>query len=181
MTPFKALYGRDPPQLLKGTTVPSVVEEVNRLTSERDTILHDLNTNQVKAQNQMKIYVDKARRSVTYSVGDGVYLKLQPYRLKSLAQKINEKLSPRFYGPYQITKTIGQVAYQLDLPPKSRIHPVFHVSLLKKALKPATTPQPLPRMLTNTLELQVEPDAVLAARNRTSGKAECMIIMSLHL
>lgn len=51
LTPFKALYGRDPPQLLKGTTVPSVVEELNRLTSARDTILHELNTSLVKAQN----------------------------------------------------------------------------------------------------------------------------------
>ena len=29
LTPFRALYGRDPPQLLKGTTLPSAVEEVN--------------------------------------------------------------------------------------------------------------------------------------------------------
>lgn len=95
-TPFKGLYGRDPPQLLKGTTVPSAVEEVTRLTQERDTILHDLNSNLVKAQNQMQIQVNKHHRDISFDVGDWVYLKLQPYRMKSLARKINEKFSPVF-------------------------------------------------------------------------------------
>lgn len=110
-TPFRALYGRDPPQLLKGTTIPSSVEELNQMTVDRATILNDLKANLVKAQNQMKAYADKNRREVSYAVGDWVYLKLQPYRLKSLAKKRNEKLSPRFYGPHQILKCIGQVAY----------------------------------------------------------------------
>lgn len=101
-TPFKALYGRDPPHLLKGTTIPSLVEEVNVLTDERDQILHDLKQNLVKTQEQMKAYADKSRRSVNFTNGDWVYLKLQPYRLKSLAKKRNEKLSPRLNWLYQI-------------------------------------------------------------------------------
>jgi hypothetical protein len=42
------------------------------------------------------------------------------YRLKSLAKKINEKLRPRFYGPYQIIKVIVQVAYKPDLPQREK-------------------------------------------------------------
>lgn len=120
----------------------------------------------------MKTYADKKRREVSYAAGDRVYLKLQPYRLKSLAKKRNEKLSPWFDGPYQIVKSIGQMAFQLDLPMESRIHPVFHVSLLKKVVSPTVSPQPLPSMLADDLELQVELAAVIAARSSLSGMTE---------
>lgn len=50
------------------------------------------------------------------SVGDWVYFKLQPYRQISLhsSHKIR-KLSPKFYGPFEVIKKIGTVAYELDL------------------------------------------------------------------
>nr|KYP61836.1 hypothetical protein KK1_016348 [Cajanus cajan] len=124
----------------------------------------------------MKKYADQSRHAVSLlAIGDWVYLKLKPYRLRSLARKRSEKLSPRFYGPYQITKLIGAVAFQLALPLESKIHPVFHVSLLKKALSPSATPQPLPPMLLEELELQVTLAVVKAVRNTAHGIAEVLI------
>ena len=46
-----------------------------------------------------------------------------------------EKLSPRYIGPYRLSKKVGNVAYELELPQElAAVHPVFHVSMLKKCL-----------------------------------------------
>lgn len=57
---------------------------------------------------------------------------------------MNEKFSPRFYEPYEITKKIEAAAYWLLLPFTAKIHPVFHESQLKKQIGQAMTSQPLP-------------------------------------
>ena len=43
------------------------------------------------------------------------------------------KLSPKYIGQFEVLKCVGEVAYELALPPElSGVHPVFHVSMLKK-------------------------------------------------
>ena len=48
--------------------------------------------------------------------------------------KKDNKLSPKYYGPYKVLQKIGTMAYKLKLPTTSRMHPVFHVSCLKKVI-----------------------------------------------
>ena len=59
-------------------------------------------------------------------------MKAQPYAQSSLAPRSNQKLAFKFFGPYQILSKMGAVAYELKLPSSSMVHPVFHVSQLKK-------------------------------------------------
>ncbi|KAJ1268317.1 hypothetical protein BS78_07G125600 [Paspalum vaginatum] len=80
----------------------------------------------------MKSQADGHRSEQEFQVGDMVYLKLQPHLQSSVASRSNYKLSFRYYGPFQIEKRVGTVAYKLQLPPHSQIHPAVHVSQLTK-------------------------------------------------
>jgi hypothetical protein len=50
----------------------------------------------------------------------------------AIADKTAGKLAPLFYGPFRVEERVGAVAYRLVLPPRARIHSVFHVVFLKK-------------------------------------------------
>ncbi|XP_066324525.1 uncharacterized protein [Miscanthus floridulus] len=95
-----------------------------------------------------------------------VFVKLQPYVQSTLAPRSNQKLSFKFYGPFQITEHIGAVAYKLLLPSSAAIHLVFHVSQLKVAVLTHVQVSPsliadieLPRVPMEVLQHHVIPTA----------------------
>jgi hypothetical protein len=52
---------------------------------------------------------------------------------------IKGKLAPRYINPYPIINKYGSMSYQVELPATlSEVHNVFHVSQLKRCLKPPT-------------------------------------------
>ena len=112
----------------------------------------------------MKRHADEHRRDVEFNEGEWVYLKLRPYRQQSVARRRNEKLAPKYYGPFRIIARIGKVAYKLQLPETASIHPVFHVSLLKKAMGMNDASSKLPVTLTEDMEIILEPEQVEGIR-----------------
>ncbi|KAJ4719075.1 Transposon Ty3 gag-pol polyprotein [Melia azedarach] len=78
----------------------------------------------------MKKWEDKKRRDVELQEGDLVTVKLLPQQFKSL-QKVHKGLVRHYEGPFSIMKKVGKVSYRVLLLPKLKIHPVFHVSMLK--------------------------------------------------
>jgi hypothetical protein len=77
-----------------------------------------------------------------------------------------EKLKPRFYRPYRIQRRIGEVAYELELPKRCRVHNIFHVSCLKKALgQHVVTSTKLPP-LDEEEQLVLIPEEILEGRER---------------
>ncbi|RVW21672.1 Retrovirus-related Pol polyprotein from transposon 297 [Vitis vinifera] len=78
----------------------------------------------------MKKWANKKRRHIEYKDRDMVLVKLLPQQFKSL-RPVNKGLVRRYEGPFPILGKVGKVSYRVQLPPRLKIHPVFHVSYLK--------------------------------------------------
>ena len=83
-------------------------------------VLQLLKDNLNLAQNRMKQHAYQHHSERIFDVDDWVFLRLQPYKKMSLKQaKKDNKLSPKYYGPYKLLQNIGTMAYKLELPASS--------------------------------------------------------------
>lgn len=169
MTPFKALYGKDPPTLTRYQPSPDDPIDVQTQLTSRDEILQLLKQNQFRAQQTMKAQADKKRQHIDFAVGDNVLVKLQPYRQASVALRKHQKLGMRYFGPFSIVAKVGAVAYKLQLPSAAKIHPIFHVLQLKLFRGSVDAPY-LPLPFTTSEEGPIlQPAAVLQRRTVLQG------------
>jgi len=84
----------------------------------------------------------------------------------SLKQAKNDnKLSPKYYGLYKVLQKIGTMAYKLHLRASCRVHPVFHVSCLKKVIGDKIPIQTIWPELDEEGKIILEPEAVTKTRN----------------
>jgi hypothetical protein len=121
------------------------------------------------AQDRQKAYADKDRRPHDFKENDMVMLSTRNINFVQGKKKFH----PKFIGPFQIESVIGahRNAVKLKLPSSYRIHPVFHVSLLK-AFKPGgVIPKPhdiAPDIVDGIPYYKVE--TILAKRVRSRGR-----------
>ena len=166
-SPFYILYGHNPRHfgLTAADVVPSV--SLDEWLANKSLMTNLIQQHLARAQKRMKTQADKGRSERQFAVGDWVYLKLQPYVQASLAPRSNQKLAFKFFGPFQVISRIGAVAYKLQLPSSSTIHPIFHVSQLKAAIPADHSVSSLPQ----ALEGHQIPVKVLQRRVRTSDNS----------
>ncbi|CAN6249028.1 unnamed protein product [Urochloa humidicola] len=164
-SPFEVLYGYAPRHFGLDTSVACPVPSLSDWIQERTTMTMLVQQHLNRAQQRMKSQADKNRTERSFAVGESVYLKLQPYVQSSLAPRANQKLAFRFFGPFPIVAKIGSVAYKLLLPASSMVHPVFHVSQLKKVVPSSAVISSLP---SDWSGLQV-PEKILQRRLSSSG------------
>jgi hypothetical protein len=183
MAPFEALYGRR-------CRTPLMWSEVGERTffGPAAIVEAEENVDKVKenlkiAQSRKKSYADLKRKDVSFEIGEHVYLKVSPLR-GTKRFHVKGKLSPRYVGPYPIVKKIGKVTYKLELPPElTGVHPVFHVSQLRKCVVVEKRVPAQALDVQETLEYLEYPVRILDWAERSTGSTTtrfCKVLWSNH-
>ncbi|KAJ9515193.1 hypothetical protein QJQ45_002324 [Haematococcus lacustris] len=129
-TPFYLNYGYHP-RLAELLDLPQKVPQAHDFVKGMKTAVEQARQCLARAQKRMKSYQDNKRREVLYLPGDMVLLSTQNMRGKANQPGVR-KLKPRYVGPFSVQYMVGKAAVKLWLPDEwSRLHNVFHVSLVK--------------------------------------------------
>ncbi|KAJ3684733.1 hypothetical protein LUZ61_013897 [Rhynchospora tenuis] len=176
-TPFEVVYGRAPPTLIPYSAGTASVQAVDQQLQQRDEFLIEIHNRLLEAQQRMKVQHDKLHRDLEYQVDDWVWVRLHRRHATAITPSKLTKLSPKFYGPYQIKEKIGSVAYRVELPRGARIHNVFHVSLLKTFHgTPPVGPPPLPDIFHG----KVIPSPAAVLRSRLARGSRELLVQWQH-
>ncbi|XP_065854728.1 uncharacterized protein [Euphorbia lathyris] len=180
MAPYEALYGRKCRSPIcwdevgeRRLTRPELIQ----LTLDKVRIIRE---RLLTAQSRQKSYVDPRRKNVEFQIGDHVFLKVSPMKgIMRFGKK--GKLSPRYVGPFEILERIGAVAYRLALPPDfSKVHPVFHISMLRKYIHDAShVLQPQTIQVRDDLTYEEQPIGILDNQVRKLRSKEIPLVKVL--
>lgn len=112
-----------------------------------------------------------------FQIGDRVLLKVSPWKGVIRFGK-RGKLNPRYIGPFEIISIVGPVAYKLQLPIElNKVHPVFHVSNLKKCLSDETLVIPLDEIeLNENLNFVEEPVEIMDREVKRTKQSRIPIV-----
>jgi hypothetical protein len=159
-SPFEVLYGHSPRHFGIYPAAAISHQDLSGWLQECSIMQTLVMQHLHRAQERMKWQADKGRSKRVFQVGDAVYLKLQPYVQSLLSARSNQTLTFKFFGPFRVLERVGAVAYKLDLPPSTTIHPVFHASQLKQA----HGDQPVSSILPTDLSSVQHPEKILQHR-----------------
>ncbi len=165
-TPFQMVTGKS---LIVPTTWAALrqppndaneeVSMVTQLDEKRWHLWEMAKANLEKVHKQYKDFVDKSWWEVNFKEGDEMWLNIKNFwLLEDLSHKF---LSP-YAGPFKMLEKKFLDIYKLELSENLRVHPIFHVSLLKPVTHDASRPnrehnsRPPPDLIHNEPEFEVE-------------------------
>jgi hypothetical protein len=159
-TPFFLEYGRHP-------LIPHMIPNPSKNPAAQDfiaalAIAHEKAKIALEqTTKRMQHSTDKKRRPTPlFQTGDLVYLDTRNIKTGRPSKKLDVKRT----GPFEVLEQINPVAYRIRLPPSWKLHPVFHVSLLRLAhIDEKLHPDPIrddlrppPDIIDNEEEYEVE-------------------------
>ena len=171
-TPFFLNYGTHPRtpvvnQLPVRNPPWNILPSIESVFANRDAVMHRVRNLLQSAQDRQKHYADNSRRPHAFTAGQQVLLSTKNLQFQGKGKR---KLYPKFVGPFSILHMHGINAAVLALPDDWKIHPVFHVSMLKPftARPGAAGTTSIPSVMEGLPYYQVE--EILTHRDRSIGR-----------
>ena len=163
VSPFFANYGRTPTlpvDLLVGPQNRKSKDVDDLMTRIQSTIMM-VKDNLIAAQDAQAEFANNHRTEMTVELGDKVLLSTEFVVPPEESGRPSAKLRPKFTGPYPVKRIISPTAIELKLPHFMKIHPVVHISWLKKFVSNdysvrTVEPPPEPVVTSQGLEYEVE-------------------------
>ena len=132
-SPFELLYGRQvrgPLDLLREawgnprpTETNSILAYVLKMRDKMEEMASLVEDNMHQAQQTQARWYDQSARQRSFTPGQQVLL---------LLPTTENKLLARWQGPYRITRKLGPVTYELEMPGRRKTRQVFHINLFKE-------------------------------------------------
>ncbi|CAD6910792.1 unnamed protein product, partial [Tilletia controversa] len=97
------------------------------------------------AQERQRRAYNSRHQPMEFATGDYVLVDLKNYRLRlDPTEQARSKLAPRYAGPFPVKSRVGRLAYELDVPPWFKAHPVMPITALEpfKGDPSTSTPRP---------------------------------------
>jgi hypothetical protein len=147
-----------------------------QLDEERRRLWEIAKTNLEKAHKWYKDFVDKSQREVNFEKGDEMWLNIKNFRLP---EGLSHKFLGLYAGPFKVLEKKFPDTYKLELPKFFKVHPTFHVSLLKSVAHDVSRPnrehnsRPPPDLIHNEPKFEVE--AVLKSRQLKGREWEYLV------
>lgn len=166
-TPFYADLGYEPrhPGNYDAWKAKYVNEEAEDFADRLKGIIQEVRDNMVLAQQGQEQQFNKNRRIVDFSVGDYVWVDRRVYG--TFAKY--DKMKPTYCGPYRIVKSLGERAFELDLPSLRKDTRTVNSQWLKKHMQGCYTKEP-PRVSAEVTTRINQMNSIVGVRKENDGQ-----------
>ena len=145
-TPFRLDTGQDPRMGFEPRR-EGVRQDVRDFVSGMERASEEAQAALERAASDMARFYDAHRDvKLEFEVGDQVWLDSRNIRTTRPVKKLDDK----WFGPFPITHKYSRNAYRLKLHPALKVHPTFHISLLRRHVpdtivgrQPTEAPEPV--------------------------------------